>query len=140
MEITEVPKHLGHKPIIAVNNYRKIDAIYANETDAVALSIGKAQYDNDDISAKIWRYKSDRWSRQSEEMPIHRALDLGILVVASFITDGESDYSLTSMREEIVNKDELDLIKSFYNSNKQKLRPRILELKKIIDTFLETEK
>ena len=48
----EVPKHLSHKPIIAVNNYSKIDAIYANETDAVALSIGKAQYDNGDISAK----------------------------------------------------------------------------------------
>lgn len=136
----EVPKHLGHKPIIAVNNYGKIDAIYANETDVVALSIGKAQYDNDDISAKIWRHNGDRWSRQSEEMPIHRALDLSILVVASFITNGESDYSLTSMREEIVNKDELDLIKSFYKSNKQKLRPRILELKKIIDTYLETEK
>lgn len=33
-----------------------------------------------DISAKVWRYTGEKWSRQSEEMPLHRVLDLAILV------------------------------------------------------------
>ena len=37
----ESPKHLSHKPIISVNDYDKIDALYANKkTDVKALSIG----------------------------------------------------------------------------------------------------
>ncbi len=32
-----------------------------------------------DIPAKIWRTSKDRWSRLSEELPIHRLLDLTIL-------------------------------------------------------------
>ena len=27
------PKHLSHKPIISVNDYDKIDALYADKTD-----------------------------------------------------------------------------------------------------------
>jgi len=38
---------------------------------------------NVDISAKIWRYTGEKWSRQSEEMPLHRVLDLAILIVKS---------------------------------------------------------
>ena len=33
-----------------------------------------------DISAKVWRYTGEKWSRQSEELPLHRVLDLAILV------------------------------------------------------------
>lgn len=33
-----------------------------------------------EISAKVWRYTGEKWSRQSEEMPLHRVLDLAILV------------------------------------------------------------
>ena len=36
-----------------------------------------------DISAKIWRYTGEKWSRQSEEMPLHRVLDLAILICRS---------------------------------------------------------
>ncbi|HSG29054.1 MAG TPA: DUF6530 family protein, partial [Candidatus Krumholzibacterium sp.] len=35
---------------------------------------------NLDISAKIWRHTGGKWSRQSEEMPLHRVLDLAILI------------------------------------------------------------
>ena len=34
-----------------------------------------------DISAKVWRYTGEKWSRQSEELPLHRVLDLAILIV-----------------------------------------------------------
>jgi len=33
-----------------------------------------------DISAKAWRHTGEKWSRQSEELPLHRVLDLAILV------------------------------------------------------------
>lgn len=36
--------------------------------------------DRVDISAKVWRYTGEKWSRQSEELPIHRVLDMAILV------------------------------------------------------------
>lgn len=80
----QIPVHLKHKPVIVLENYEKIDGDYPpNETDAKGLSIGLAQWNEQDvldISAKIWRYSGKKWSRQSEEMPLHRVLDLAILI------------------------------------------------------------
>jgi len=38
-----------------------------------------------DLSAKVWRYTGEKWSRQSEELPIHRVFDLASLLCASMI-------------------------------------------------------
>jgi len=38
-----------------------------------------------DISAKVWRYTGEKWSRQSEELPMHRVLDLAILTCRSYL-------------------------------------------------------
>ena len=75
------PKHLSHKPLVSVNDYDKVDGMYRNNTDAKALSIGYAQYDNNEIAMKVWRHVNGHWSRQSEELPIHRNLDLTILLL-----------------------------------------------------------
>lgn len=51
-----------------------------------------------EISAKIWRHTGEKWSRQSEEMPLHRALDLAILICqsklyfANLYRKSEKDY------------------------------------------------
>lgn len=76
-----LPTHLAHKPIFAVLDYDKIDGCYAGDTDAVALSAGLACWDKlgRDISLKVWRHTGAKWSRQSEELPPHRAIDLTIL-------------------------------------------------------------
>ncbi|TCC94180.1 hypothetical protein EZ428_05220 [Pedobacter frigiditerrae] len=131
-----IPTHLSHKPIIGVDNYDKIDSIYVGNTDVEALSIGNAQYDHGEISLKVWRRVSNRWSRQSEELPIHRNLDLSILFLAALMTDVNSNYSKSSLREEIVNKQKVGEIRGYYEENENKLRPRILELKKVLDEFL----
>ncbi|MCJ7733924.1 MAG: DUF6530 family protein [Anaerolineales bacterium] len=34
-----------------------------------------------EIVAKVWRHTGEKWSRQSEEMPLHRVLDLAILII-----------------------------------------------------------
>ena len=70
------PIHLAHKPITSVDDYAKHDGIYANDTDVESLSIGIAQYDSSEISAKVFRYTGTKWSRQSEELPLHRVIDL----------------------------------------------------------------
>lgn len=79
----KIPTELKHKPVIISENYDLIDGRYINNSDAKGLSLGLAQWNergNLDISAKIWRYTGEKWSRQSEEMPLHRVIDLAILI------------------------------------------------------------
>lgn len=79
----EIPTTLKHKPVIVSENYERVDGRYAYNSDAKGLSLGLAQWNdrgNVDISAKVWRHTGDKWSRQSEELPLHRTLDLAIVV------------------------------------------------------------
>jgi hypothetical protein len=79
----KIPTELKHKPVIVSDDYDLIDGRNANNTDAKGLSLGLAQWNdrgNLNISAKIWRHTGEKWSRQSEEMPLHRVLDLAILI------------------------------------------------------------
>jgi hypothetical protein len=73
------PNHLKHKPV-ALLPYEQHDGPYVGDTDCRFLSVGWAQYDPRSISAKALRYTGDRWSRQSEELPVHRAIDLTTLI------------------------------------------------------------
>ncbi len=78
-----IPTTLKHKPVIVSENYENIDGKYAYDSDAKGLSLGLAQWNDRgkiDISAKVWRHTGGKWSRQSEELPLHRVLDLAILV------------------------------------------------------------
>ena len=79
----EIPTTLKHKPVIVAEDYAHIDGRTAYHTDAQGLSLGLAQWNDRgrvDISAKVWRHTGEKWSRQSEERPLHRVLDLAILV------------------------------------------------------------
>lgn len=82
----KIPTTLKHKPVIVAEDYSNIDGRQAYESDAKGLSLGLAQWNergNVDISAKVWRHTGERWSRQSEELPLHRVLDLAILILRS---------------------------------------------------------
>jgi len=79
----KIPTILKHKPVIVVEDYENVDGRYAYQSDAKGLSLGLAQWNDRgkvDISAKVWRHTGEKWSRQSEELPLHRVLDLAILV------------------------------------------------------------
>jgi hypothetical protein len=132
----KIPTHLKHKPIIVVNDYEKIDSIYANNSDVRALSIGEAQYDNNQISLKVWRHTGKKWSRQNEEIPIHRNIDLTILLIGSLLTDITSKYPTTSLREEIINETKVIDIQNYFKQNENSLKPRLEELKSVLDKFL----
>lgn len=78
-----IPTTLKHKPVIVCDNYENIDGRQAYNSDAKGLSLGLAQWNDRgkvEISAKVWRYTGEKWSRQSEELPFHRVIDLTILI------------------------------------------------------------
>lgn len=82
----KIPTELKHKPVIVSEEYDKIDGRYAGDSDAKGVSLGLAQWNqrgNVEISAKVWRHTGEKWSRQSEELPLHRVLDLAILICKS---------------------------------------------------------
>jgi hypothetical protein len=79
----KIPTTLKHKPVVVCENYENVDGRYAYQSDAKGLSLGLAQWNDRgkiDISAKVWRHTGEKWSRQSEELPLHRVLDLAILI------------------------------------------------------------
>ncbi|AYJ45823.1 MAG: hypothetical protein KIC96_08540 [Enterococcus casseliflavus] len=82
----KIPENLKHKPVIKVEDYDTVDGKNALHTDAKGLSLGLAQWNDRgkvDISGKVWRHTGEKWSRQSEELPLTRNLDLAILVAQS---------------------------------------------------------
>jgi hypothetical protein len=82
----KIPTTLKHKPVIVSENYENIDGRKAYNTDTKGLSLGLAQWNDRgklDISAKVWRHTGEKWSRQSEELPMHRVLDLAVLICRS---------------------------------------------------------
>ncbi len=79
----EIPMNLKHKPVASLNDYDSVDGKYADGSDAKCLSLGLAQWNDKDISAKVWRHVEGKWSRQSEELPVHRVLDLALMIIAS---------------------------------------------------------
>lgn len=131
-----VPEHLKHKPIVAVDNYEKYDAMYSTKTDAKALSIGQSQWDDNYISAKVWRHttgdESGKWSRQSEELPLHRVLDLAILITSLYSIDVNEKKSKTSLKESILDENGLENIRTFLKENDEYLKGRFEELEKLL--------
>lgn len=79
-----IPNHLSHFPVIKVESYDVMDGKYHKNTDTKGLSLGFSQWSKDDISAKIWRFTGKQWSPQSEEMPLHRVIDLAILICETY--------------------------------------------------------
>jgi hypothetical protein len=44
------------------------------------ITVGIAQYDAYAVSVKTMRYTNGRWSRQAEELPLHRPIDMTIFL------------------------------------------------------------
>lgn len=129
-----VPEHLQHKPIVGVDNYDRLDGARANNSDAKALSLGKSQWDETEIAAKVWRHTtgddSGKWSRQSEELPLNRVLDLAILITSLYLPS--NGFSKTSLQEVVINRAELDKINNFLLANETHLKPKLRELKTLL--------
>ena len=76
------PRYLKHRPVVLLP-YAEHDRDYAGNTDCKWISIGWAQWNQRTLSVKTLRYTGTRWSRQSEELPLHRCLDAALLIAAT---------------------------------------------------------
>ncbi len=120
----KIPKHLRHKPIIGVD-YASIDA---GNGDAQYISLGRSTWDKNDVSAKIFRKtKKNKWSRQSEELPLWRVLDLAILLAAA-ITKQQSSL----LHEKWVTPTDGKFLDDFLQDRDKTYRPRLFELKNLL--------
>ena len=86
----ELPQHLEHRPVYALP-YEAFDGQYASETDMRFISIGVAQYDPDEVSIKTMRFvqRVGKWTRQAEELPLHRPIDM-TLFLAKVLFDAQN--------------------------------------------------
>lgn len=125
----DIPKNLHHKPIVGVN-YEKRDE-QSGGGDAFYLSIGKAQWNQEDISAKVIRWTGSKWSRQSEELPLWRVLDLAQFLIASI-----SNQKSTLNEEEVSDKEDVELLKNFIKENLNVYIPRLNEIRRLLDNTL----
>lgn len=137
MQPTKAPLHLSHKPIVSIDNYAQYDGANANNTDAIALSLGFANYDSNsgEIAAKIWRHTGDRFSRQGEELPLHRVLDLATLIVSEMCKakgiEPKLEYEITTNDIEA-----RKVLMDFLNGEVgEHLNPRVEMLRDVIDSY-----
>ena len=135
--MSPVPTNLKHKPILVLSNYEAIDGKYAGNSDAKGLSIGLAQWNDRgsvDISAKVWRFTGEKWSRQSEELPLHRVLDLAILITQAMKLDGKpqdlklqvqgADMEIDLCSDNKMLSKDIDLLQSYLADNATVLNGR----------------
>lgn len=121
-----------HIPIIACK-YDEIDEY----GDAKYLTVGKAQYDNDnDASVKVWRWDDNntKWSRQSEELPISRVFDVAVMLASTIqsIQSGKNAEQ-SYLGEEILKEEDIAFLELQINNRSQHIRQSIQNLKAIIN-------
>ena len=80
-----------HQPVFLLP-YADYDGPHAGATDCRYLSLGWAQYDPRSASLKTLRHSGSKWSRQSEEIPLHRAVDLVILLARAIRAMGDGPH------------------------------------------------
>ena len=130
MALTDLPRHLQHKPIIAC----KYGNGFGDQSEDVKyLSIGKAQYNQDSASVKAIRHSGVRWSRQSEEVPIHRIGYMMQLLLSSILIVQSNDMpKQSSLREEIAVPGELEFLKTQFHANREEIIASIMEIKNML--------
>lgn len=144
----KVPEGLQHKPIVGVDNYPQYDEFHKDDSDAKALSVGIAQWDYEDengikdISAKVFRNNGERWSPQSEELPLDRCIDLCILIVQALQKSIKGEFFETEeecVKPRVINENGLKLIKRFYDKYTKKdeyLLRKMRTLKDLLERFV----
>ncbi|MFC1833724.1 DUF6530 family protein [Thermodesulfobacteriota bacterium] len=96
-----IPETLRHKSLYALP-YQSFDGLYEREwTDSQYISLGLAQWDSaNDLSVKMLRFSykdasrkkgEGKWSRQSEELPLHRPIDMVILTALALFENEDSE-------------------------------------------------
>lgn len=133
------PTHLAHRPITSVDDYSSHDGVHKAATDAESLSVGIAQYDGNHISAKVFRRSGAKWSRQSEELPLHRVFDLGTTVLKSILLSADVASPITDLEVEVITPEKLKSIVDYYRQHRNDILPKLRDLKVVLDYFMQEE-
>lgn len=132
-----LPKHLDHQPVYAMP-YKQFDGWREGVTDTRYLSIGISQWSTDEVSLKIMRYK-EQWSRQSEELPLHRVIDSSIFLAKVLLDRDEQSVEIERnlftnqsegfrIQEELVSAQEKSQFDNFLTEHDDALRERFNKL------------
>jgi hypothetical protein len=128
-EVINVPTWLSHKPIIACD-YTNYTGVF---DDAKFLSLGKAQYNQENLSIKLFRKSKNRWSRQSEEIPLERVADFTIMLLALIKSMDSGKGKNTILGEELIAEDELDFAHAVFQMHKSRIIRGLTEIKAMLN-------
>lgn len=128
-----IPTGLNHKPIIACS-LPEVAVGDDKSSDAKYISVGRAQYNNNSASVKVFRHTGKRWSRQSEEVPIHRISYMMQIFLAAIIrTQTETANSFQSdANEEIVSPESIEFLRVEFNKAKADIIKGLVSVQDLI--------
>lgn len=140
-----LPTDLKHKPVLYFDDYDRVDGYYKGNTDTFYLSLGRAQWCGDDefvASVKTWRSVNGKWSRESEETTLTRALDLALLVSEGYyryvngrINEPELSVFGRALRAQnaTVDKEIAKGVEEFYKINQDDIKAHMRLLKSLLN-------
>nr|WP_279162621.1 DUF6530 family protein [Plesiomonas shigelloides] len=139
----ELPHHLEHTPLFAMP-YEKFDGIYIGNTDARYLSVGLSQWDSRVVSLKIMRHTGDKWTRQAEELPLHRVIDSTIFLTKVLLDESEGVIEIErnlfleqnsgiQVTKENCSKSDYSNYENYLNNNIPMLKSRLKSLYLLLD-------
>ena len=134
-----LPMGLAHKPVVACDYQDINDALGDFDSDdARFISVGHAQWNQDDLSVKVFRVgNSGRWSRQSEEVPAQRLpYMMAMLLATIYKIQNSSKNTDSGMNEKIVASQDMDLLRDQIHALAEPLKDgfkRVGDLLNMID-------
>lgn len=125
-----IPQNLSHRPIV-YSDYEERDKL-GGAGDAKWISIGQATWDKECFSAKVFRRdKHDKkWSRQSEELPLWRVLDLAIFTVSAICDRPVKGFEYKPVDE---NQNKLEELRDEIRTNPKVYESRLDALEKLLN-------
>ena len=139
-----LPQHLKHTPVYAMP-YQDFDGGNGRQgNDVRFVSVGLFQDDEETVSIKIMRHSRERWSRQAEELPVHRVIDM-TLFLAKVLFDSER-HMISIDKETFQNQgsdmvidreertpDEIEAFESYLAQDRTTLRARFSKLLAVLE-------
>ncbi len=136
MSAKEVPMHLSHKPVV-VCDYQELNKRAGNfdSPDSKFISVGHAQWNENDLAVKIFRKGfSGRWSAQSEEVPAWRLPYMLVMLLETMIRIQNSDKEIHgSVGAEVVAPQDIDFVKSAIKEYAMPLQDGLKRVKDLLD-------
>ena len=104
-------------------------------SDAKFISVGRAQYNNDELSVKMFRWSGNRWSRQSEEVPIQRLpFMMAMMLNAIYRVQHKNQKKFKSdFNERLVMPEDLDFMGDCFGAYKELICRGLKEVKDLIN-------